>query len=547
MKTDGVEILLVICAVTVIGGPASATEFSATEFSAKPNVVLILADDMGLGDVQCFGKGKSRAETPHLDRLARVGTMFTDAHAPGAHCIPTRVAILTGRYKFRYERAKRFGPWGFLYPQFPQDQSTLATMFKRSGYQSAYIGKWHLGLEMKTRDGKNQGPENVDYSKPFSQGPNDRGFDESFILPGSLDMYPYVFARNQVWVGNVGSRKGWSAFNRVGPAADDFEDFKVLDTFSKQAEQYIERQAGSPNPFFLYCSLTAPHTPTSPSPKFRGKSQLGLYGDFIMETDDCVGRILNALERYQLDRNTIVVFTSDHGAASYAGNIAKATIGQYKLMQKRGHYSSGIYRGFKFSAYEGGTRVPLIVRWPAKTKPGTVCNELVALNDLMATFAEILGVELAPEDAPDSIGFRSLIENPSSKSSRKFMICRSTNNFTIREGDWKLLLCPGSGCNGNWGNEPKRDDAWKQSVQDFGRAPLKSEIRSSAFCQLYNLRSDPTESRNLAKQYPVKIKRLGDLLDRVLDNGRSTPGPKLANDRKFNPINDVPKFVWENR
>ena len=231
-------------------------------------------------------------------------------------------------------------------------------MFKSGGYHCAYIGKWHLGLEMKTVDGKNQGPGNVDYSKPFGQGPIDRGFDESFILPGSLDMYPYVFARNQMWVGNVGSKKGWSAFNRVGPAADDFEDFKVLDQFSTQAEHYIERRSRSRDPFFLYFSLTSPHTPTSPSPKFRGRSQLGLYGDFIMETDDCVGRILQALKNHGFDQNTVVVFTSDHGAASYAGNIAKATVSQHKMMQKLGHFSSGNYRGFKFSAYEGGTRIP---------------------------------------------------------------------------------------------------------------------------------------------------------------------------------------------
>lgn len=510
----------------------------------KPNLIFIMADDLGLGDVKCFGQDLSRAETPNIDQLARSGMMFTDAHAPVAHCIPTRVAIMTGSYQFRLTKDKRFGPWGYLYPQFPSKQLTLAQVLKRQGYHSAYIGKWHLGLEMKTTDGKPQGPENVDYSKPVALGPNDRGFDESFILPGSLDMFPYVFLRNQQWIGNVNSRKGWSAFNRVGPAADDFEDTKVLDTFSTEAESFLKSRAGKDQPFFLYLSLTSPHTPTSPSANFKGKSKLGLYGDFLMETDHCVGRVLNALKKYRLDKDTLVVFTSDHGAASYAGNIAKATESQYLKMQQLGHFSNSIYRGFKFSAYEGGTRIPLIVHWPGRVAPGTTSPALIGLNDVMATFAEIAGARLTPNEAPDSISFYRTLVDSQVQPNREWMICRSTHHFTIRHGDWKLLLCPGSGCGGRWGNKPPRNDAWRQAVKNFGRSPARDEIRNPAFCQLFNLRDDPTESRNLSTKHPEKIKELGTLLDRAIQNGRSRPGPAIKSTRTVNPLHDVPKFVW---
>ena len=534
---------------------ASETMDAAEETRpAQPNIVYIMADDMGLGDVKCFGKEKSRAETPNIDKLSRDGMMFTDAHAPVAHCIPTRIAIMTGRYAFRFVPPKPNGPWGFLNPRFAKSQHTIGNMLQTAGYHTGYFGKWHLGVTMQTTDGENQGPTNVDYSKPLTQGPNDHGFDESFILPGSLDMFPYVFAKNHQWVGSVNSQKGWSAFNRIGPAADDFEDYKVLDTFSSEAESFLANRAkakkdGKTKPFFLYFSLTSPHTPTSPSPKFRGKSKLGLYGDFLMETDDCVGRILKALDRHRFTDNTLVVFTSDHGAAAYAGNIAKATANQFEKMQSLGHFSSGVYRGFKFSAYEGGTRIPLIVRWPSKIKSASQCDAVVGLHDMMATFADVANIKLGDEHAPDSFSFFDSFANPNSKIERDSLVCRSTNHFTIRKGDWKLLLCPGSGCSGNYGNAPRRNDAWKAAVKTFvvenGRGPTRNEIRQAPFCQLFNLKEDPTESKNLAAENQAKVSELAAILDEAIANGRTTDGKVLRNDRMFNPSNDVPAFVWK--
>ncbi|MEE2639090.1 MAG: arylsulfatase [Planctomycetota bacterium] len=533
-------ILCILCPPVVGGTDASEQNRPSGQ---PPNIIYVMADDMGLGDVKCFGKEKSLAQTPHIDRLAREGMMLTDAHAPVAHCIPTRVAVMTGRYHFRFSRPHRSGPWGFIYPQFNRGHATLATMLKAAGYHTAYIGKWHLGLDMPTTDGRDQGPGNVDYSRPFSHGPNDHGFDESFILPGSLDMYPYEFARNQKWLGKVNAQKGWSAFNRVGPAEQDFEDYKVLDAFCRESEKYIASRAGPKSPFFLYLALTAPHTPTSPSPKFRGRSRLGLYRDFLMETDHCLGRIVQSLEKHGLEGNTLVVFTSDHGAASYAGNLARATVGQYREMQKMGHFSSGIYRGYKFSAYEGGTRIPLVVKFPGRIGAGSVCDRLVGLNDMMATFAEVAGAHMDRKQATDSFSFASLFSRPTAPSARDFMICRSTNAFTVRQGDWKLLLCPGAGCHGKWGNSPARATAWKQAVAELGHRPLANEIRRPEFCQLFNLREDPAESNDLSTRHPERILEMGRLLDRVIANGRSTPGPPLKNDRRLDPLQDVPRFV----
>ncbi|MEK6237868.1 MAG: sulfatase-like hydrolase/transferase, partial [Planctomycetales bacterium] len=377
---------LAAVALLAVGMPTQAVGQEKKDAEAqsrgKPNIVFVLADDLGVGDVKCFGGDRCKIATPHWDRLAAEGMRFTDARVNASVCVPTRMAIMTGRYPWRFGRPAPGGPWGFLGLRFPVGQHTLGTMFKQAGYRTGYVGKWHLGTKMRTKDGKTQGERNVDYSQPIEIGPPQFGFDESFILPGSLDMYPYVFARNNRWVGKVTTRKGWSAFNRVGDTTEDFEDYKVLDEFSKQAEAFIAdsaKNASQRQPFFLFFALTSPHTPTSPSPKFEGKSKLGLYGDFVRETDHCLGRILAALEANGLAENTLILAASDHGPAAYAGNIRKATFGQLQALEKKGHYSRGTFRGYKFSVYEGGLRTPLVARWPGKVKPGAVCDRLVGL------------------------------------------------------------------------------------------------------------------------------------------------------------------------
>ena len=511
-----------------------------------PNVIFILADDLGYGDVKCFGQDRCRIATPHFDRLAAEGIQFTNAHVNCSFCIPTRTAIMTGRYPWRFGNPGPGGPWGFLGTRFLTDQHTLGRLMRSAGYTTAYVGKWHLGTFMQTTDGRSQGPGNVDYSRPLQIGPRDFDFDESFILPGSLDMFPYAFVRNNHWVGQVTAQKGWSAFNRVGPAAEDFEDTKVLDTFCTEAETFIRNAAGHPHPFFLYLGLTSPHTPVSPSERFEGRSPIGLYGDFVMETDDCVGRVLRALDEHGLTRNTLVIASSDHGAAAYAGRKRRATFGQMKELEADGHYCSGVFRGYKFSIYEGGLRVPCVARWPAVVPAGSSSSELVALQDLMATLVEIADISLAENEAPDSVSMLPLLKSPSGKGLRTDLVMESSSAMAITDGRWKLALCPGSGCPGGWGNVPKRDDAWKAALVRAGSKPRsRRKLATAPFVQLFDLGNDPGEEHNLADRHPDRVADLVALLERRIRSGRSTAGPDLENDgSRIEPFR-APAFVLQ--
>ena len=540
---------LVTTAILFCGAMWASCPTSAAE---RPNVVFIMADDLGYGDVACFGKDRCRIATPHFDRLAARGMRFTDAHANASVCVPTRMAIMTGRYPWRFGKPEPGGPWGFLGLRLPTTQHTLGTLMQSAGYRTGYVGKWHLGTRMQTTDGQTQGLTNVDYHKPLAVGPRDFDFHHSFILPGSLDMFPYAFVQNNSWVGRVTAQKGWSAFNRVGPAAEDFLDTRVLDTFSSQAEQFLARnatQAKAGEPFFLYLALTAPHTPTSPSAPFAGRSDLGIYGDFVMETDHCIGRVLSALKTHGLEDNTLVIATSDHGPAPYAGRKRKATAGQLKQLEQAGHYSAGLYRGYKFSVYEGGLRVPFVVRWPGTVRAGTTCDRLVGLQDLLATLSDITGVKLQDAQGPDSISMLPLLRDPRSEPPRTSMVLEGTRGKVIRSGMWKLALCPGSGSRGVWGNAPADIDAWRQAVRAFGRNPRShAELAQAPFVQLFHLERDPGETTNLASQHPEQVRQLLALLQTQIDNGRSTPGPKQPNDRpRIKPFSSVPAFVWNTK
>lgn len=512
--------------------------------SSRPNIVFILADDLGIGDVNCYGGDRCLIDTPNLDRLAAGGLRFTDAHVPASVCAPTRVAIMTGQYRWRTNRYQRGGAWGFTGLHFDPSQSfTLGDLFRQAGYKTSYVGKWHLGTLMETKDGKVQGETNVNYHKPLLVGAPQFGFDYSFILPGSLDMYPYAYARNNVWQGEITAQKGWSAFNRVGDAEKDFEDHEVLETFYQEAETYIAKQNGA-EPFFLYLALTAPHTPTSPGVNWQGKSELGVYGDFVMEVDHAVERVLSALKRQGLYEDTLVLFSSDHGPASYAGNILEATPGQIHMMEEAGHYPSGPHRGYKFSAYEGGLRVPLIAHWPAVIEPGGVSDYLVGLNDLMATFAEIVGETFDSSHAPDSISFASALRNQKSPTARKHLIMQSALEvFVFRDGDWKLILGPGSGARGIHGNRPAQEDAWKEALAKFGSDPTLSDLLKPPFVQLYNLAKDPHEDHNLAEQMPGRVESMATRLQEQIQSGRSNSGPNLDHSRPVKIHQRLPDFV----
>lgn len=517
----------------------------ASAFSAEsnPNIVFILADDLGYGDIEAFGGDRCNIDTPHFDRLCADGMKFTDAHVTDSVCVPSRTSIMTGRYAFRFGPPEKGGPWGFAGLRFPTTRQTLGDMFRSGGYATGYVGKWHLGTRMKTRDGKVQGPENTDFTRPIEVGAGDYGFDDCFFLPGSLDMFPYAFIRGKEWQGRVTAQKGWSAFNRVGPAAEDFEDTEVLSIFCEEAGRFIRSRAREERPFFLFVGLTAPHTPTSPEPEFEGKSRIGVYGDFVMNTDACIGRIREHLNAAGVSENTVVMVSSDHGPGHYSGRKRAATANQMQEMEKEGHYATGPYRGYKFSAFEGGLRVPFAAVWPGVVKPGSETDALIGLNDLMATWAEIAGIELASDEAPDSISFLSVLKDPAVES-RQTLVTRGTRADAFRKGEWKLILGPGSGSSGRFSTEPESEEAWKVAIEKWGRKPANhEELENPVFVQLYDLGKDPGETRNLAEENPDRVRAMLTEYKGVIREGRSTEGPRLENDREVKPFRP-PAFVW---
>ncbi len=517
------------------------TVFSSTQ---RPNIVFILADDLGYGDVKAFGGDKSKVETPHFDRLCKEGIKFTNAHVTDSVCVPSRTSIMTGRYAFRFGKGEQGGPWGFIGLRFPTSQHTVGKMFRKGGYSTGYVGKWHLGTRMTTKDGKIQGPENTDFKKPISVGPTDYGFDHCFFLPGSLDMFPYAYIKGKDWQGKVTAQKGWSAFNRVGPAAEDFLDTEVLSTFCDEAGKFISAEAKNEKPFFLFVGLTAPHTPSSPESDFEGKSPIGVYGDFVMNTDACIGRIREHLRKAGLEKNTLLIVSSDHGPGHYSGPERKAIANQMKVMEKQGHYSRGPWRGYKFSGYEGGLRVPLAAIWPGVIKSGIENNSLVGLVDLMATWAEIVGVNLDPSLAPDSISFLPYLKNQKAQT-RNHLLARGSRADVYYEDHWKLIFGPGSGSSGPFYTEPRSEDAWKEAIINFGKKPKNhKELENPAFIQLYDLKSDPAEKQNLAKSHFGQAQKMIKAYAKIVEDGRTTPGPKLSNDRPLKTFRP-PGFVWK--
>jgi len=523
----------------------SLPSLSHAERATRPNIVFILADDLGYGDIESFGGDFCNIDTPHFDRLCAEGMKFTDAHVTDSVCIPSRISMMTGRYAFRFEHQNSGGPWAFLGPQFSPERFTLGDLMQRADYVTGYVGKWHLGTEMTTKDGGVQNAESVDFTQALKAGPNAFGFDETFILPGSLDMPPYAFVRNGEWVGSVTAEKGWSAFNRLGPAAEDFVDHKVLGEFCGEADRFIEKQAKSKDPFFLFVGLTAPHTPTSPEPEFLGKSRIGIYGDFVMNTDACIGRIRESLERHGVDEETLVIVTSDHGPGHYSGRKYEATAFQAEEMHEDGHHANGPWRGYKFSALEGGHRVPFALVWPGVVEAGTVSEGLVSTVDLLATLAEVTGQELGDAEGPDSISFFPLLKNSAAKGERQSLIARGSSALSCREGEWKMIVGPGSGSNGRFASRPDSNSAWESAVEAYGRKPRNhEELKKAAFVQLYHLPTDPEELNDRSAEEPERLKAMFTALEKRIAEGRSRPGETLANDVEVKLFRSVPKFVW---
>ena len=490
--------------------------FAARAATPPPNIVYILADDLGIGDVSCYN-AQSAWRTPHLDRLARGGLRFTDAHSASSLCTPARYALLTGRYAWR-GRLKQGVLQGYHPPLIEAHRPTVASFLREHGYTTAVFGKWHLGLDW-TRTGTQL--ENVDFSQPFANGPLAYGFDRFFGISASLDMPPYVWLANDratavptATIADSPVPKLW----RGGPIGPDFKMEDVQPRLIEKSLAFFAERAAARDgkPFFLYLPLAAPHTPILPTREFAGKTHTTSYGDFVTQVDADVGRILAALEKHGLAKNTLIIFTSDNGFAPAANVPAHA---------KFKHDPSAGFRGYKSDLFEGGHRVPFIAHWPATIKAGTTTHALVAQLDLFATCAEILNTQIAATAAEDSISFLPLLRgggampsgpgvSPVTAPVRTSLVSHSAEGrFAIRDGRWKLLLWPGSG---GWSSPTPAPSQWLQTP--------RTDLASLPPFQLYDLTADPAETTNVASAHPEIVQRLGRLLRADIERGRSTPG-----------------------
>ena len=481
--------LIFLCLSLCLSSPMAFARQNSE--ARKPNVIIILADDLGYGDLRSYN-AQSKIPTPHLDLLAGQGRRFTDAHSPSAVCTPTRYGLLTGRYAWR-TKLKSGVLWGYDPFLIEPGRPTIASLLKQQGYTTACIGKWHLGFGNNAR---------IDYFQPLRPGPNAAGFDYFFGIPASLDMEPYVYVENERVVAppteQIGAsemrRYGGGGFWRAGPIAPGFTHEGVMPTLTEKAISFIQQQSPA-KPFFLYFPLTAPHTPWMPTAEFRGKSGAGYYGDFVVQTDAAVGRVMQALADRKLDGNTLVIFTSDNGAHWLPEDI-----------EKWGHHANGSLSGQKSDIWEGGHRVPLIAAWPGRIKAGSMSHDLLCQTDLFATVAAAANAKLPKNTGEDSYDMLpALLGESSEQPIRNSIVHHSSDGtFAIREGAWKLAMALGS----HGFSEPK--DVKPQPGGPAG--------------QLYNLRDDPEEKNNLWLNKPEIVARLKALLEKYQREGRSVEG-----------------------
>jgi arylsulfatase A len=489
--------------------------------ATPPNIIYILTDDLGIGDVSSYNP-KSAWQTPHIDQLAREGIRFTDAHSASSLCTPSRYAFLTGRYAWR-GALKQGVLQGHSPALIEPNRPTVASFLREHGYTTAAFGKWHLGLDWAHNGPQ---PENIDYSKSFGGGPLAHGFDRFFGISASLDMPPYVWlAQDRVTtlptekIGDSKAPKLW----RAGPLAPDFKLEDVQPRLTAQAIAFIAERAHAKDqkPFFLYLPLAAPHTPILPTREFEGKTHTTSYGDFVTQVDADIGTILAALEKNGLAKNTLVVFTSDNGFAPAADVPAHARFH---------HDPSAGYRGYKSDLFEGGHRIPFIMRWPGVIRAGTTSDALVEQLDLFATCAEIIGAKIPAAAAEDSVSILPLLrgENHAVPPRTTLINHSAEGRFAIQEGTWKLLLWPGSG---GWSSPTPKPSQWlKTEATDLSTLPP---------FQLYDLAADPAETKNLAAAHPEIVQRLGRLLRADIERGRSTPGaPQPV------ALHDWPQVNW---
>ncbi len=418
--------------------------------AARPNIIVIMADDMGYGDPRCYN-AESKIPTPNMDRLAAEGIRFTDAHTPSSVCTPTRYGLLTGRYCWR-TRLKKMVLWTeYEEPLIEAGRETVASLLKRAGYRTAALGKWHLGMDFAEPGGgfvrgKPEhfsgagGTRDVDFTRPIQGGPTAIGFDYGYVLPGGNNLEPHFFIEGDRVVGSptvwrprgMPTRPGSSALEvHEGWMAEGWSDEAIGPSLTDKALGFIEKSVADRSPFFLYFASQAPHRACTPPDFAKGKSQAGVRGDMVYEFDWSIGRMLAKLDELGVARNTLVIVTSDNGGTA-----------QSDEREDFGHKSCGDLKGFKGGISEGGHRVPFLVRWPAQAPAGTVNASLVCLTDMMATFGEIAGVNLPPGAAPDGTSvlpaFRGAVMDP---AARPPVIHHSGSGvFAIRSGPWKLIF-----------------------------------------------------------------------------------------------------------
>lgn len=464
----------------------------------KPNIVFILADDMGYGDMGC-NNPESKIPTPHLDRLASQGMRFTDAHAPSSVCTPSRYAVLTGHYCWR-SRLKDGIVWPWDGALIEPDRLTVAGLLRQQGYRTACIGKWHLGWDWTLKDGSAPNDhieygvhgdpgrvpmgERIDYGQPAKGGPVDCGF-ESYFGDDVPNFPPYTWFENDRVVEAPSVPKPEGIFGNPGLMVPDWSLEAVMPTLTRRAVDYIE--GAGDEPFFLYFPLTAPHTPIVPTEDFRGMSQAGEYGDYVCEVDWCIGQVMAALERRGIAEETLLVFTSDNGPERFA----------WDCIREYGHYSMGPLRGIKRDVWEGGHRVPYIARWPGVVNAGSVCGHITMLGDLMATCADIAGAELPVDVGEDSVSILPLLRSEAPEGVRDFVVHHSMRGrFAIRRGDWVFI-----------------DDATGADMPEPEWFAAERGYRAHAYPgELYDLGDDLTERQNRYGQRPEIVDELKALL-----------------------------------
>jgi len=479
----------------------------------RPNIVVLYADDLGYGDLT-IQNPDSKIPTPHLDQLARESMRFTDGHSSSGICTPSRYALLTGRHHWR----KFYGIVNAMGESvFDKERLTLPEMLKEKGYATAAIGKWHLGWDWKALQKKNAkqikegkrtfyGPEAYDWSKPIPDGPLAHGFDHYFgdtvinfppycwIEDDKVTRAPDVLMDTSKWPKI--KEGGWEC--RPGPMISDWNPYDVLPTLGDKGEAYIRARKEEKEPFFLYFAFPSPHAPIIPNDKFDGRSEAGPYGDFVVETDDVVGRLIKALKETGQWDNTVVFFSADNGPEKYA----------YARDQKFGHWSSSPFRGLKRDIYEGGHHVPYMIKWPGITQAGKVSDALVSQIDFFATVADAVGYDLPDNQAEDSHNLMPLLKGEKKSVRTTHIHNTRANSFAIRDGDWVLVADKNGYMSG-------RNAAWEK------KHGYKADDKSPA--ELYHLTEDVGQRHNVASAHPDRVKEMKALLTKIREQGHSAP------------------------